>query len=102
DWRAQGTAFEQMAAVNAGSINVSSEGSLPVSVDIGLVTEDFFPMFGLKPLIGRLLGPDDDRPGAALVTVIGTQLWRNRFGSDPNVIGRTITLDGRPYTIVGV
>lgn len=105
DWRAQGTAFEQMAAVSVGGRSLSSPASqstLPVTVDVAEVTQDFFPMFRLKPLLGRLLGPEDDRPGAPLVAVISAQLWQSRFASDPGVVGRTITLNSRPYAIVGV
>jgi putative ABC transport system permease protein len=102
DWRAQGTTFEQMAAVATGRMSLSSEGTLPVSVEAAEVTGDFFPMFRLKPLLGRFFGPDDDRPGAPLVCVIGAELWKTQFASDPGIVGRTITLNSRPYTIVGV
>jgi len=102
DWRAQGTTFEQMALVNGERFSVSSPGTTPVRVDIAEATADFFPMFRLKPLLGRLLGADDDVPGGPLVAVISAPFWREHFGADPSVLGRTMTLNSRPYTIVGV
>lgn len=102
DWRAQGTTFEQMTLVNGDRFSVSAQGTTPVRAIVAEVTEDFFPMFRLKPLLGRLLGPDDDRPGGPLVAVISAPFWRAHFGADPSVLGRTMTLNSRPYTIVGV
>ncbi len=102
DWRAQGTTFEQMAAVKAASSSLASEGTLPTSVEVAFVTADFFPIFRLKPLLGRLLEVEDDRPEAPLVAVIGAQLWQTQFGADPGVVGKTVTLNSRPYTVVGV
>jgi putative ABC transport system permease protein len=102
DWRTQGTTFEQMAAVGTAPRSLSSEGNLPVSVDVAEVTADFFPLFRLKPLVGRLLGPDDDRPGAPRVAVLSERLWKSRFAADPGAVGRTITLNGWQYAIVGV
>ncbi len=102
DWRAQGTAFEQMAAVNGAPLSLSFDGALPVSVAGAEVSADFFAMLRIAPLLGRLLGPADDRPGSPLVAVIAAQLWQTKLGADPNVVGRTITLNSRPYTVVGV
>jgi putative ABC transport system permease protein len=102
DWRTGGTTFTQMAAVGTGRFSLSFEGRLPVSVEVAEVTEDFFPMFRLKPLLGRFLEPEDDRPGAPLVCVIGADLWQNRFASDPGVVGRTISLNSRQHKVVGV
>lgn len=67
-----------------------------------LVTGNFFSGVGVNPLLGRMLSPEDDRAGAPAVTVIGYRYWERRFGLDPGVVGRTIRVNGRPVTIVGV
>ena len=66
------------------------------------VTGDFFRTVGVQPLVGRLLAPQDDRPGGERVAVLGADLWRRRFGADPGVVHRRIGVDGLPYTVVGV
>src|SRR3954470_16873068 len=66
------------------------------------VTGDFFPILGLRPAQGRLLAPDDDRPGCAPRAVLGHAFWQRAYGGDPSAIGRTITLRDRPVEIVGV
>ncbi len=67
------------------------------------VTGGYFPTLGIKPAVGRLLGPNDNEPGADnMVTVIDYRLWRERFGSRPDVPGQTIRVNGRAFTIVGV
>ncbi len=68
-----------------------------------LVSGSYFPVLGLRPALGRLLGPDDDRvPGAERVAVLGHRFWETRLGADPDVLGRTITVAGHPLVIVGV
>ena len=61
-----------------------------------------FPMLGAKPLLGRLLLPEEDKPGKPQVAVLSYRLWQRSFSSDPRIVGRNITLDGEPYTVVGV
>ena len=68
-----------------------------------LVNGDYFPLLGIRPALGRLLGPEDDRaPGAHPVVVLSHDYWQRAFASDPGVVGRTMRLSGRQYTIVGV
>jgi len=66
------------------------------------VSGEFFDTLGLTPAAGRLLSPDDDRPGCAPRAVLGHGLWRRAYGGDPSTVGRTITLDSKPVEIVGV
>ena len=66
------------------------------------VSGTYFSVLGTTPEIGRLLGPADDQPGAPLVTVIGYQLWQERFGGASAIVGQTITLNDESWTIVGV
>src|SRR5262249_51333419 len=66
------------------------------------VTGNFFSIFGVDPARGRFLLPSDDEPGAPSAAVIGFGLWQRRFGSDPDVVGKTISLNGEIYTVVGI
>jgi predicted permease len=68
----------------------------------GRVSAAYFSILRVQPLLGRVFRPDDDRAGAPPVALLGEGLWRRRFGADPGVIGRSITLDGRPHTVIGV
>jgi putative ABC transport system permease protein len=92
-------AVERAAAIGRIEQNLVDRTSL-VLVRGALVTREFFDVFGVRPLAGRTFG-DNDSPEAAPL-VIGERLWRQRFGADPSVIGRTVRLDERPATIVGV
>lgn len=90
----------RMAAARYGSFNLVDEQN-PDRV-LGLsVTRDFFPVFGVPPLLGRTFLPDEDRPGAARVVVLSYSLYMRRFAGG-SVLGRTIQLSGEPYTVVGV
>jgi predicted permease len=71
-------------------------------IDGTLVSGDYFAALGLAPAIGRVLAPGDDVPGCPAVAVVGHGFWRRALGGDPGVVGRALTLDGRPYEIVGV
>ncbi len=71
-------------------------------VNAGIATPALFTTLGIRPQLGRLFAPDDVTGGEPSVTILTDELWRSRFGSDPGVLGRTLTLDGVPRTIVGV
>jgi putative ABC transport system permease protein len=101
DWANQSTVFEQMAAVSWGSVTVS-DGLEPVYVDGSLVSPSYFELFGLHAAIGRTFAPDEDQPGRSRVVVLSHRLWGSQFRSDPSVVGRSIRLDGVPYTVIGV
>jgi putative ABC transport system permease protein len=89
------------AAFDGWTVNMSG-GDQPEAVQGDLVTADFFAMVGTTPALGRLIGDADMGPGRARQVVIGDGLWQRRFGADPGIVGRTIQLDGDPYTVVGV
>lgn len=101
DWRTASTSFSEMAATNAGSIPWSGDGTAE-QVPYAMVTGGFFNVMGTPARLGRTITYDDDAMGAAEVVVISNELWTRRFGSDPAVVGRTMTLDGMPRRIVGV
>jgi predicted permease len=85
------------------AINGTGGGMDPGQVRVALVSGNYFPMLGVQPLIGRTLTSDDDRvPGGHPVAVIGYGYWERRFALAADVIGRTLTLNGTTYTIVGV
>ncbi len=70
---------------------------------IGLqASATLLPTLGLEPIIGRNFSPEEDRPGGEHVALIGHAMWQQRFNRDPSVLGQTLTLDGAPYTIIGV
>lgn len=105
DFRAlgrSGGAFGRVSAYRIfGASLVSDEGNLHVWGHA--VSGDYFPLFGARPALGRLLGPEDDVAGAERVLVLGHEHWTRHFGADPAVLGRRVLLDGRhPYTVVGV
>ena len=101
EWRRQNHVFSGMAAVQGHELNLTGQGE-PMVVKVGDVTADFFSVLGVAPLAGRTFLPEDGEQGAAPVAVISYGLWRGRFGADPDLIGRTIELDKRSFTVVGV
>ena len=101
DWREQQTSFEAMAATQPGSYNLSGEGEAERLVGSN-VSPEFFKVLGVEPALGRSFSEEENRPGAGRVAVISHGLWQRRFGSDPKILGRALTLNGEPYTVVGV
>jgi predicted permease len=67
-----------------------------------MISADFFPTLGVRPVLGRAFRPEDDQPGAAPVVLLSGGFWKRKFGSSPDVVGKSITLDGQSYTIAGV
>jgi putative ABC transport system permease protein len=101
DIRDQNTTFQSVATYNGWGPDITDNGD-PESLSGLLVSGNYFEMLGAKPLIGRLIQPADDDPAAAPVVVISHSLWARRFGSDRSVLGRQVTLNGTPWTVVGV
>src|SRR5439155_5049184 len=79
-----------------------SGGGDPERVEVGLVTGNLFRVLGTSALLGRTLEEGDSSPGAAAVTVLSEASWRRRFDADPGIVGRSVTVNGRPTTVVGV
>src|SRR5687768_16671467 len=86
---------------NIGTFTLTGQGD-PVVVTATRVGDTFFDVLGIAPIHGRTFHPAENRPGHDRVAVLGYPLWRERFGADPRIVGRSITLDGVPYTVVGV
>jgi predicted permease len=102
DWQAGTHAFTGMAAFQGATMNVSDEGRAPERFGGPYISANAFRLIGEKPALGRDFLPEDDRPGAPAVVLLGNGVWKNRYGSDPAVIGRTIKVNEQPATIVGV
>ena len=101
DWRDQNQSFEYLAAYQSGNM-FFDDGNSTEDTPVGLVTPDLFSLFRVKPLLGRTFSEEETRPGRFRVAVISQSLWQRRFGSDPNVLGRTVQLSGAASTIIGV
>jgi predicted permease len=99
--REQNHVFSELAGRGRHELTVTGHGD-PVVVNASAVTERFFSLLEAKPLAGRCLLPEDGKPGAAAVVVLSEDLWRGLFHADPQVIGRSMNLDKRPFTIVGI
>ncbi len=101
DLRAENDVFTDMAAHVPMSAAVRGDDT--ASLVMGeAVTGNYFEFLGVQPVLGRMLGPEDDRPGAARVAVISSGLWDRAFGRDPDVVGRSFRIRSQPYLVVGV
>jgi len=90
------------AAASGMEVTLTPDQGDPVRVSGMAVTHTFFPLVGVRPILGRLFTPEEDRPGGARVTVLGEGLWRSRYGADPGILGRTLRFDDVPYEVIGV
>ena len=101
DWRNQNETFQELAATFYANFNLTSDGE-PDRIDGATITSNLMSMLGARAQLGRTFQPDDDEHQDRSVVLISDGLWKRRFGSDPNVVGRTITIDETPHTVVGV
>ena len=101
DWQKDNRSFSSMAVSRIFSFNLIGAGE-PEQVDGDLVSSDFFSMLGVKPVKGRLFMAGEDEVGAAPVAMIGEGLWRRKFSSSPEILGKSITLGPKGYTVVGI
>jgi putative ABC transport system permease protein len=101
DWRTQNTVFEDMAALAGGASTLTGDGE-PAQLSATSVTFPILRTLRVTPALGRDFTAEDDTPNGPRVTILTHGLWQRRFGSDPDIVGRAITLDGQPFTVVGV
>ena len=102
DWRDQLQVIETIGAFRTIERNLVIDGGATEPLTLAEISASAFDLAAVQPLIGRRLAGDDERPGAPLVVVIGQNVWQQRFGADPSVLGRTVRLGNVPYVIVGV
>lgn len=100
DFRAANRVFERVASYRDSSFNLTASGQAH-HVEAQIVSWDLFPLLGVQPALGRGFLSNEEEPGSRVV-VLGYGLWQELFGADPDVVGRSITLSGEPYTVVGV
>jgi putative ABC transport system permease protein len=100
-WKEQSRTFESMGAFGFATFNLTDSGD-PEQLTGGTVTPSLFPLLGIKPVLGRSFADHEDRPGSSRVAMIGEGLWKRRFGGDPAMVGRHLTLNGIDTTVVGI
>ncbi len=101
DWRGQSRSFAALAAYRGGSLTLTG-GQEPEALTSATVMGDFFSVLAIQPVLGRVFAPEEEEPGHDDVVILSQDLWQNRFGSDPQILGRGLMLDGRRLTVVGV
>lgn len=101
-WRNELKSIQDIGAFRTVTPTLIAPGARPQSVRVALMTASGFSLARVRPLMGRRLVEEDEREGAPSVIVIGENVWRNRFASDPAILGRTIQLGTTPYSVVGV
>jgi predicted permease len=104
DWQKRQHSFEQMAiGYNENSYNLSGNaGQLPEHVGALTMSWNLYKLLGVKPALGRFFTQEDDRLGANATVVLSWGLWKRRYGGNPGILGKTILLDAKPYTVIGV
>ena len=101
DWKTQNQSFADMAASHETSFNLTGDGE-PERVSAYAVNYNFFPLFGVQPLLGRNFSAEEDRPGANKVALLSYSLWQSRYGGDRQILNRDIQLNGEKHTVIGV
>ena len=100
-WRSQAEVVEQAAAVRTGIVNLTDSG-IPEQLRSGQVSVDYFRLLGAPIIQGRSFSAEEDAPGGPRVAVISEGLWTRRFGRDPAIVGRSISLSGDPHVVIGI
>jgi predicted permease len=103
DWHQQAASFSEMggyAEISKG-VNLTGEGE-PQRVLVGYASSDLFPLLGARVVVGRSFVPEENHAGSAPIVILGHRLWQSRFGGDPAIVGRTVSLDNKRYTVIGI
>ena len=101
EWRRQQTSFEALSAFAMTNVYLSDGHSAERHAGAA-ITADAFAQLRVRPVHGRLFNASDDQPGAEPVVILGHRAWSESYGSDPGIVGRSLTVDGRPATVIGV
>ena len=101
DWRAQNRSFEGIAAARNAAMTLTGAGE-PERLQAQMASHDLLPLLGVQAVRGRTFTDAEDQPAGNPVVLLSHGFWQRRFGADDAIIGKAITLDNRPYTVVGV
>jgi predicted permease len=101
DWQRNNSTFSSIAAYRGQDYTITGAGETE-RLRVGMVSWNFFPVLGVKMVAGRSFAPEEDRQGGAPVALISGGLWHRKFGSDPGILGKTITMNGTGYTVIGI
>jgi predicted permease len=101
EWRAQNHVFSELTGITAHQLTLTGSGE-PSVVDTCVVTPEHFALLDVKPLQGRIFYPEDGKQGAPPAVIVSEHLWRGTLGADPKILGSSIILDKRPFTVVGI
>ncbi len=101
DWQKQTHSYSYLAALSGDQINLTGEGEPQRLIGVH-ATPDYFKVYGIQAVLGRTFAPGEDTPGKDRVVVLSNPFWQRVFGGEKNVIGRSIQLNGEPYTVIGV
>jgi len=101
DWQKENHTFSSIAVASGYGFTLTGAGE-PERARAEFVSSDFFPLLGVKPLMGRTFAPGEDEIGAAPIALLSAGFWQRKFGSSRDILGKALILDGRSYTIVGV
>src|SRR6202030_3408441 len=102
DWRPRQRPFEAITAVEPGSVDCDLTEQNPARLSCGQADAAFLSTFRIHPILGRNFTHEEDRPNAPCVALLSYGLWRSRFAGDPQIVGKNISLDGKPALIIGV
>ena len=101
DWRAASRSFQTLDAVDRNRFTLTGDGEA-VQISGLSVTATFFETLKVRPLLGRIFANGEDQPGRDPTVVLSERLWRKRYASNPDIVGKVVTLEGRPHTVIGV
>ena len=101
DWQKQTRSFTGIGAFRSSNYNLTGSGE-PERLHAHQISAEFFPVLGINPIIGRNFRPEEDRAGGSPVAILGERLWKRKFEASQNVLGKIITLNATPYTVIGV
>jgi len=101
DWRDQSHSFESLEATRSATVALTGAGE-PERLNVHMATAGLFPLLGVNPIAGRSYTSEEDRAGGSPVVILSYGLWQRRFGASREILGKPITLDSQPYTVVGI
>src|SRR5262249_31302527 len=101
DWKKDNRSFASLAAFRSDNYNLTGMGE-PQRVHLHMVSAEFFDVLDIQPIAGRSFRPEEDLPGASPVAILGAGLWKSNFGGSLSIVGQSITLNGKSYTVIGV